>query len=74
MIDLSKSYVTRNGFKVCNLHYKPFNSLGNKVTFPIKGSIIIKDKPLRMIYQIWTEDGNCSIFGEHKYDLIEVKS
>lgn len=71
MIDLSKKYTTRSGHKVKGLRYKPLNECGNKVTFPIKGSIL---RPKREPeYGIWKEDGSYSLFGEHKLDLIEAK-
>lgn len=69
MLDLTKSYVTREGHRVTNLQYVPFNSSGNKVTFPIKGSVVIKGKR-SSIYRIWKEDGSESIFGESKWDLV----
>lgn len=71
MIDITKNYKTRNGHSVVCLSYVPYNSCGDKVTFPIKGSIIIKGKR-SPIFQIWKEDGSNSVFGEHKFDLILV--
>ena len=69
MIDITKRYVTREGHEVIGLKYVPLNSSGIKVTFPIKGSVVIKGKR-NAIFRIWKEDGSESIFGESKWDLI----
>lgn len=54
MIDINKSYKTKSGKRVVGLCYKPFNSQGELVTYPIKGSIVEKEKPLRLRYEIWS--------------------
>lgn len=59
MIDLTKKYRTASGKRVINLKRVPYNSAGRKVTFSIKGSIILREKPLRVGYQIWTDEGIC---------------
>lgn len=70
MIDITKKHVTRNGYKVVGLKYVPYNSCGEKVTFPIKGSIMIPRR--QPIYQIWMESGANQLFAESEWDLIEV--
>lgn len=50
------------------LQYIPYNSVGNKVTFPYKGSIRLNKQ--KYIYQIWTEQGKAFIHKASKYDII----
>jgi hypothetical protein len=57
MIDITKTYKTVSGKRVINLSYVPFNSNGDKATYPIKGTIIVREKPLKKKYYIWSEDG-----------------
>lgn len=66
---LPKEMRTKGGLRVINLEYKPLNSVGNEVTFPIKGTIIIREKPRKTEYNIWRKDGRLSIFKETKKDL-----
>ena len=69
MIDVNKSYRTKNGQRVINLTYVPLNSAGNKVTYPIKGSIVRSEKPLKVEYMIWSEDGIVDVvWGRHSND------
>ena len=58
-IDISKRYITRSGLNVENLHITMENSNGNEVTFPIKGTLVIKreGKKDKRSYEIWTLDG-----------------
>lgn len=74
MLDLTKQYRTRTGKRVIALQYNPKNWVGNPTTFPIKGSIVVREKPLKLRYQIWCENGKAQIhaFGDHPDDLVEV--
>lgn len=74
MIDINKSYKTKSGKRVVGLCYKPFNSQGKLVTYPIKGSIVEKEKPLRLRYEIWSENGIVDVvWGKRSSDnLIEA--
>jgi hypothetical protein len=75
MIDLKKKYKTRSGRRVINLSYVPLNSAGKKVTYPVKGTVVLREKPLKTTYMIWSEDGYADVVwepGTHKDDLIEV--
>ena len=72
MIDCTKTYQTRNGKRVVNLTNVPFNSAGDKVTFPIKGTIIVREKPLKTSYAIWTIEGKYDVFRDNLWDLIEI--
>jgi hypothetical protein len=60
---------TKSGQRVTHVQYVPYNSAGRKVTFPIKGSVVVREKPLKLKFCIWTIDGNMSVFGETEYDL-----
>ena len=70
-IDINKEYKTVDRKVVTNLQYVPYNSVGEKVTFPIKGTIILRQKPMKTMYTIWTEEGKHSVFGDTKFDLVE---
>lgn len=73
-VDSKKQYRTVDGQRVINIHIVPKNSAGNLVTFPVKGSIVISEKPLRFEYAIWTMEGyyyaGCS---NHPTNLVEEK-
>lgn len=72
MIDITKEYRTKSGKKIIGLSYIPLNNYDNKVTYPIKGSIVVKEKPLKLKYQIWSEDGKVDIVWNNnsKEDLV----
>ena len=72
-IDPTKKYTTRNGWNVENLMIVMENSIGNEVTFPIKGTYIKKrpGKSNQKIYAIWTLDGRNEVNSiESTLDLI----
>ncbi len=74
-IDVTKTYKTRDGKTVENLQIVLHNSCGNEVTYPIKGTVVLKEKPIRKTeYRIWSLDGKKNIvFTDWKYDdLVEV--
>ena len=74
-IDLDKTYTTREGKKVEGLQIVLHNSCGNEVTYPVKGTIVIKEKPKRKTeYRIWSLDGKADVVfrGKEQFDLIEV--
>ena len=50
---------------VVNLQYAPLNSLGNKVTCPWKGAVVVRDNPLKIESFIWDEEGN--LYGWNEY-------
>lgn len=71
MLDLARPMRTRSGKRVINLVFKPLNDVGDVVTFPIKGSVVVREKPLRLRYATWTEHGAASVFREaHPNDLL----
>jgi hypothetical protein len=69
-ISLDKKYKTRSGLEV-DLH-----NIGElKYSFPVRGSIVIKEKPSRKTeYSIWSINGEyLSCEYPHDKDLVEVK-
>mgnify|MGYP000868657266 FL=1 len=72
-IDPSKRYRTRKGQVVINLQIVLHNSCGNEVTFPVKGTVVVRTKPLKTQYCIWTLDGRHQLFQESGLDLIPVE-
>ena len=70
---LKEKAITSGGHRVINLSYVPFNSAGNKVTFPIKGTVVLSEKPLKTTYHIWTSDGVSIVFGSSEFDLVNFK-
>ena len=73
-ITLDKKYKTRSGKDVMLSKIVLQNSRGNLVHFPVKGSIITKNKSGRKSYkyQVWSLAGHC--FDESDpMDLILVK-
>ena len=51
------NWETVGGHEVICLHYVPRNSAGELVTYPLKGSIIIKQKPLKFMFTTWSAYG-----------------
>jgi|APSaa5957512622_1039677.scaffolds.fasta_scaffold268593_1 hypothetical protein len=74
-IVLSKQYKTRNGCRVIGLDIKLKNSCGEMVTYPVKGTIILREKPRKTEYMIWSINGVVDVvWGNHsEHDLVEEK-
>jgi hypothetical protein len=70
--DTTREYKTRRGDRVVLHEFVPRNSPGAIVTFPIKGTIIDKDRPRRKTYNIWTLEGRSDVFGEGPNDIIDM--
>lgn len=71
-IDPEKKYRTRSGKKVFGLKIVLHNSVGDEVTYPVKGSI--DNGPRREPrYCIWSLDGRADVVwnDRHPDDLIE---
>jgi hypothetical protein len=68
-IDPAKTYRTRDGKRVEGLQIVLHNSVGEEVTYPVKGTIIVRESPMRKEYAIWTLDGRADLFNESKNDL-----
>lgn len=66
MLDITKSIQTKDGKRVIGLKIVEKNGSGQKVTYPLKGSIVVREKPLKLEYCIWTLDGIYDIvFNNH---------
>lgn len=74
-VEVEKTYQTRSGLRVINLKNVPYNSAGRLVTYPIKGTVIVREKPLKTEYRIWSSRGVSDVvFGRYsEMDLVEVK-
>ena len=71
-IDPNKNYKTTSGKRVVNIYIVLENSCGNEATFPVKGTIVLSQKPWKASYGIWTLDGRASVLQqETPLDLIE---
>ena len=71
-IDLDEKYQTRSGQRVINLERKLYNGNGNEVTFPVKGSVVVREKPFKSEYQIWTIDGRADVLNKSDDDLVRA--
>lgn len=68
-IELTRQY-TCNGKRVINLRYVPYNSAGGKVTYPIKGSVVVRERPLKLQYRVWSLYGEDNVvFQNQAYNL-----
>jgi len=75
IITLDKKYKTRDGKRV-ELHaITEYNSCGAKVTYPVKGTIILREKPIKIRYMIWSINGVTDVVWNKfsNLDLIEQK-
>lgn len=71
--DNARAYRTRSGLKVVVHEVVWLNSLGENVTFPVKGSVSDPSRPRRRRrYQIFTPDGRASVFGPHPDDIVAL--
>lgn len=72
-IDINRKY-TSNGCEVINLQIVLHNSNNKEVTYPVKGSVIVRKKPLKVEYMIWSLDGKRDVVwgNDQKTNLIEV--
>ena len=52
---------TKSGKRVIGLQFVPRNSVGALVTYPIKGTIVRNEKPLKTEYCIWSVDGKVDV-------------
>ena len=76
MIDPSKKY-TCNGKRVIGLEIKLTvtyaDGTEHPVTYPVKGSVVMREKPLRLDYRIWSIDGKADVIWNKGHNLIEDK-
>jgi hypothetical protein len=62
-IDPSKEY-TCSGKRVIGLKIELYVNYGgedHEVTYPVKGSVVVKEKPLKLDYRIWSLDGRADV-------------
>lgn len=71
-IDPNKEY-TCGGRRVIGLCIVRQNELGNEVTYPVKGSVVVREKPLKLAYRIWSIHGEADVVWGKGDNLIEVK-
>jgi len=63
-----------NGHRVINIQIKLHNSLGEEITFPVSGSLVTREKPLKTEWTYWTLDGRYNILKpDSKWNLRPVK-
>lgn len=73
-VDITKKY-TCGGKRVVGLQIVTHNSCGQQVTYPVKGSVVVREKPLKMEYRIWSLDGVADVvWGKGDNLVAEVKS
>jgi hypothetical protein len=50
------------------------NSAGNEVTFPIKGTIVLREKPYKTTFNVWTKNGiNEPVWNSNSdFDIINI--
>jgi hypothetical protein len=70
--DTTRSYTTRSGDRVVIHEFVLRNSLGNVVTFPIKGTVFAKGRPRKKKMQIWTLEGHAGVLGPQPDDIIDM--
>lgn len=73
MIDINKKY-TCAGKRVICLRIKRYNDAGNEVTYPVKGIVVLQEKPLRTACRIWSIDGIADVVWNKGDNLVEVDS
>ncbi len=73
-IKLDKQYRTRDGKRVVLHEITLYNSALREVTYPVKGTIIHREKPLKQEYFIWSLDGRADVTfsGRENLDLVEI--
>jgi hypothetical protein len=56
-IDISKPLKTRSGKRVIHVFRITHNDRGEEVTYPLKGTIVLREKPMKVTYHIWSNEG-----------------
>jgi len=67
-IDPTKKYKC-GGKPVENIVIKLTNSCGNEVTYPVKGSIVVRKNPLTLKYAVWSLDGLADVVWGNGHNL-----
>lgn len=71
-IDPTRQY-TCGGKRVIGLQITLHNSIGEEVTYPVSGSIVLKEKPWKTTYTGWSLDGRADVTWCKGDDLKLVK-
>lgn len=71
-IDVTKTY-TCGGKRVTNLQIVRRNSAGEDVTYPVKGIVVMREKPYKGEFRIWSIDGRADIVWGKGDNLEESK-
>ena len=71
-IDIKKKYKTRGGKEVELSGIVMVNGIGNEVTYPVKGLIILKQRPRKTENCIWSLDGKYNVINNGEKDLVKV--
>lgn len=66
-IDPQRRYKTRSGKEVIGLKVELHNEVGNEVSFPVKGSVVVRKTPVKYEYKIWTLDGRSQIIDDMQW-------
>ena len=74
MIDLNKTYKTRDGRKVILHEIKLYNDCGDLVTYPVKGGYQKSKRKNEFNYAIWSIDGRADVVWGTKSHLDLVES
>ena len=70
--DTTREYRTRNGDRVILREFVPRNSLGEIVTFPVKGTVHHRGYARKKTAQIWTLEGRAMTHQPHPHDLVDM--
>lgn len=74
-IDPEKSYYTRDGHRVEYIQIVMENSVGAEVTYPVKGTVVLRDSPRKTEYHIWSLEGKRDIvWGNHSHGDLVLES
>ena len=77
LIDPEKQYKTRNGKRVIINGIRLKNDIGEPVTYPVKGEMVLDEDTLDTEYMNWTLDGKADAVWPERLehlDLILVES
>jgi len=73
-ISLKKKYITGMGHRVTHMKIVPKNSAGRLVTYPVKGTVIVRENPLKIEQGVWTMEGiENVVWGDESDNLFEDK-
>ena len=71
-IDPTKQY-TCGGKPVVDLHVVLKNDAGREVTYPVKGLVVLRERPLKREYRTWSLDGRADVVWGDGDNLVKVE-